>query len=221
MKDISIPWPEKGDDLFNGDGHRWEFACLNFTPYEWDLYAQGYKLAADLLVQHVKRTGEDQDTLVYPIVFLYRQYLELRLKELIKEGTQLVGTPDGLSKTHNIDKLWAQCRTIIEKVWPEGPSGDLDAVKNCIHQFSEKDPCSTAFRYPRDTDGRRSLPDLRPINLLHLSTVMDGLSSLLEGLSTAIYENLEAKREGEEMAEDFRQEMAQDMAEDFREEMAE
>lgn len=32
------------------------------------------------LVEHVGRTQIDQDALVYPIVFCYRQYLELLLK---------------------------------------------------------------------------------------------------------------------------------------------
>ncbi len=221
MKDIPIPWPEKGDDLFNGEGHRWEFACLNFTPYQWDLYADGYKRAADLLVEHVKHTGEDQDTLVYPIVFSYRQYLELRLKELIIGGSRLLGIPDEFPNTHNINKLWRLCRIILEKVWPEGPCEALCTVEECIDQFSKKDPWSTAFRYPTDVHGDPSLPGLREIDLANLSTVMDKISSLLEGSSTGIYENMEAKREGEQMAEDFRQEMAQDMAEDFREEMAE
>ena len=221
MKDISIPWPEKGDDLFKGEGHWWEFACLNFTPDQWDSYAWGYKLAADLLVEHVERTGADQDTLVYPIVFSYRHYLELRLKELIIRGNQLLGICEEFPDIHDINKLWRLCRRILEKVWPEGPCEDLDTVEERIDQLWEKDPGSIAFRYPTDTAGRPSLPGLRQINIANMSTVMDKISSLLEGLSTGIYENLEAKREGEEMAEDFRQEMAQDMAEDFREEMAE
>lgn len=53
-----------------------------YSGGDWDTYAMGYKRAGDILVQYVADNDWDQDFLVYPITFLYRQYLELRLKEL-------------------------------------------------------------------------------------------------------------------------------------------
>ncbi len=37
----------------------------------------GYKKAAELLVEESLRSGFDRDTLVYPIIFMYRQFIEL------------------------------------------------------------------------------------------------------------------------------------------------
>jgi hypothetical protein len=34
------------------------------------------------MVERVVSTGYDQDVLVYPILFIYRQYVELRLKQI-------------------------------------------------------------------------------------------------------------------------------------------
>ena len=51
------------------------------------LYIDGYKTAADTLVNHVARDRYTSDTLVYPIVFSYRQYLELMLKALLEEAS--------------------------------------------------------------------------------------------------------------------------------------
>jgi hypothetical protein len=51
---------------------------------------QGFRLAADLAVEHVVTTGNDQDSLVYPVVFGYRQYLELRLKGLLRDASRLL-----------------------------------------------------------------------------------------------------------------------------------
>ena len=48
-------------------------ACLHIGE-GWDAYAEGYKNAGDVLVQHVIDYSRDQDFLVYPIAFLYRQY---------------------------------------------------------------------------------------------------------------------------------------------------
>lgn len=189
------PWPRKGDRLFKGDVDWWNNACLNYLHSHWGSYAAGYKLAGDLLIQHIKNARRHQDTLVYPIVFLYRQYIELRLKQLIKDGNLLLEIPNDLPKHHKIDKLWEQCRRILEKVWPEGPAEDLDAVEERIQQFSERDPTSTVFRYPPRKNGSRSLPGLTHINLRNLQEVMARIGSLLDAASTGISVYLDDKFE--------------------------
>ena len=89
--DEDFPWPRRGDKLFTSEGSDWwNKACLTHFSDGWWIYATGYKLGADLLVQYVTETHKNQDRLIYPIVFLYRQYLELRLKELIKNGSTII-----------------------------------------------------------------------------------------------------------------------------------
>ena len=44
----------------------WNNACVGLANCEWDLYARGYKRAADLLVSHIDAGGGDQDVLAYP-----------------------------------------------------------------------------------------------------------------------------------------------------------
>lgn len=197
MTESSIPWPRKGDELLKGDVDWWNNACLNFLPDQWDIYADGYKRAADLLVKYVRSARSGQDALVFPIVFLYRQYIELRLKELIIHGNHLLNIPDEFPKHHKIDQFWRQGRKIMEKMWPNGPAGDLDAVEECIQQFSQKDPSSMAFRYPTDKAGNQSLPGLKHINLRNLAEVVDRIASLLDGVSMGISEYLDCKGEME------------------------
>jgi hypothetical protein len=198
MSDSSIPWARKGDQLFNGDADWWNNACLNYMHDQWDMYADGYKRAGDLLVECVKTAHRDQDILVFPIVFLYRQYIELRLKELIKDGNLLFNIPEKFPKHHKIDELWKRARKILERVWPEGAAEDLDAVEECIQQFSEKDPFSMAFRYPVDKDGNPSLSSLRHINLRNLSEIVDRIGFLLDGATMGISHDLDCKREMEQ-----------------------
>jgi hypothetical protein len=85
-----MPWPRKGDILFDAGSDWWHNACVGWSRDQWMGYAEGYKLAADLLVQHVVDTRSKQDFLVYPIVFLYRQALEVALKHLLLQGFQLL-----------------------------------------------------------------------------------------------------------------------------------
>ena len=84
-----LPWPRKGDRLFDGAEDWYHNACLNWRYDNWELYASGYNTAGDILVQHIIDTRSDRDTLVFPIVFNYRQYLELRCKEIIRVGKVL------------------------------------------------------------------------------------------------------------------------------------
>jgi len=69
MSDNQHHWPKKGEQLFRSDLSDHSNACLNFMNNQFDLYAVGYKRAADLLVDHAISTHSNQDILVYPIVF--------------------------------------------------------------------------------------------------------------------------------------------------------
>lgn len=80
-KDIKPEWnkllmpaslPTDEDKLFTTAEDYWNNACLNFLHDGWALYTIGYKDAADMLVSQVETHGRHHDTLVYPIIFLYR-----------------------------------------------------------------------------------------------------------------------------------------------------
>ncbi|MHC4276843.1 MAG: hypothetical protein ACYSTI_05870 [Planctomycetota bacterium] len=193
MVDNSIPWPKKGDKLFTSGGDWCHEACLNYMGPSAVLYAGGYKDAADILVERISKETLPRDALVYPIVFLYRQYIELMLKEVIKDGNKLFDVTEEYPTHHNIAELWKQCRGIIEKVWPKGPKVDLDSVEECLYEFSKTDPTSTAFRYPTDKDGEPSVPGISRIDLRNLSGVMSGIEVFFTGAIDGISSYLDAK----------------------------
>jgi hypothetical protein len=196
MDDFDLPWPQEGDELFLAGQDWWHNACLNYLSDDWELYVNGYKQAADALVEHVKQTRGDQDTLVFPIVFLYRQYLELRLKQLIRDGCQLFDQSASFPKKHELDRLWAECRPILSKLESPVPTSDLEAVDEAIAQFCAVDPTSQAFRYPTDKEENPSLPaDLRYINLRNLAEVMERIGSFFDAAAMVISVYLEQKRE--------------------------
>ncbi len=179
----------------NGD---WRLnACINWlngdVDDKWGRYADGYKEAADNLVEQVKNERFKADTFVYPIVFNYRQYVELRLKELIIKGRKLYDIPDQLKKNHNLSDLWKECRGLLERVWPKGAKQDLDKVERLIMDFHVADPSSYSFRYPVNTKGEETIPDKVHINLGNLSEKMAIIADLLDGASCGIYEYLEHK----------------------------
>ena len=52
----------------------------------WSVYADGYREAADIIVARINEGHRQQDALVYPVMFLCRQYLELAIKNLIRKS---------------------------------------------------------------------------------------------------------------------------------------
>lgn len=196
-EDFNIPWPQKGDELFKADEDWWHNACLNFSLDMNIGYVYGYKKAADILVEYIKHTQRDHDYLVYPIVFLYRHHLELIIKKIIKDGNQLLDILNKVPQHHKIKQLWDNCKTIVQKVWPEGSPDDLDAVEQCLNQFNEIDQTSIGFRYPTDKQGNPTIPEIKHINLRNLAEVMERISSFFEGVDTGISEYLSHKCEME------------------------
>jgi hypothetical protein len=143
-------------------------------------------MAADNLVQSVIASNDSQDYLVNPIAFLYRHYLELRLKELLFSSTLLLQEDPRVQNEHDLTKLWEELRPKLEKVRPGFTTdSDLDAIKNRLREFCEKDPGSYAFRYPVNPRGKPALPDML-INLKQLRDVVQGISLVLDSISTAI-----------------------------------
>jgi hypothetical protein len=163
---------------------------------DWDVYAMGYKKAGDILVQYVADNDWDQDFLVFPITYLYRQYLELRLKDLIYIGSALCDRHIEILITHDLVKLWRQARLNIEAVWTGSKTiADLNLVEERLKEMCELDNGSHAFRYPEDTKGNPSITKIRYINLKQLLDVIQGISNVLDGASTGMEEYLRLKNE--------------------------
>jgi hypothetical protein len=173
--------PSATDKLFDTAEDWWNNACLNWCFDSWWLYAAGYKDAADVLVTHVVETGRQHDRLVYPIVFLYRQHLELMIKDIIRQGRKLEDIDEPFPKSHHIDKLWLICRQLLSQISPNDSEEELDQVGRLIEEFSAVDPTSMSFRYPEDTDGGVSLPGVTHINLPNVKEVVGKMASILGG----------------------------------------
>lgn len=188
-----------GEPLFIPEGYsssdRHLYACLHLAGEEgedWDTYAEGYRRAGDILVDYVADNDRDQDFLVYPIAFLYRHYLELRLKELRIISSKLSGRSVGPFPEHNLMKLWSEVRPNIDKNWLSPQiKGNLDTIEERLKELQAIDPLSDAFRYPENKMGEPSLKRMQEINLKHLQEVVQGISNILDGISYAIGMKLE------------------------------
>jgi hypothetical protein len=161
-------------------------ACVNCYGVSIDLYSRGYKEAADLLVEHVMATHSSQDSLVYPIAFLYRHHLELDLKGLLMMCKQIQNGRAKCPVHHNIECLWSEVRSSFAQICPDYPD-DLAAIEPDLREFIQIDPNATTFRYPASKSGRASLPcDIKLINIRHLKETLRSLSERLSALGSAL-----------------------------------
>lgn len=197
MKKKSKSNSQEKDQLFKAESDWYHNAMLNVWSNNLSVYADGYKKAADALVEHIKNNRHEIDFLVFPVVFLYRQYIELRLKDLIINGSELLDIFTKLPTHHKIGKLWQRCKPLLKKIYKDSPFKDLNEIENYIEQFAETDPLATAFRYPTDKEGNPSLPHLSHINLRHLFDIIQKISTLLDGAGMGIDAELDMKREVE------------------------
>jgi hypothetical protein len=173
--DQPLPWPKDGDQLFVESFVSASEAALGAEGYRrHGLMALGYKEAGDATVERALSPHAIKDALVFPIVFLYRQYIELSLKQSIAA----FGSDESAKqvwKTHNLIDLWNYYKEILVTfdIWSHKEADR--SVELCIQEFSNVDPKSDAFRYPFDTKGQ---PLALSIGRLDLRVLRDTIRSL-------------------------------------------
>jgi hypothetical protein len=150
-------------------------ACLNYTGKEFHIYSYGYQKAAERVIQSALHDQEPIDILIYPIIFLYRQFLELRLKELII----CLDSEAPVENHHHLLRLWQRFISLVEQTDTNPKCEEFEATESLIREFTTLDPHSMVFRYPVDKKGEEhKKPDL--INIINLAEVMYRTSFFLE-----------------------------------------
>lgn len=194
-----------------------------YKVYQWDLYAIGYKYAADLAIEQgiqehrldfikYHNSYHTVDVLVWPAIYLYRQYLELRLKSIMIRAGMLKLCEDGeypsedfmeFNATHKIDELWKDCKTLLKKFYSEPDAEDLEELKTMdkyIDEFSKFDENSFKTRYPasKPTSKKEGKPweyEKVQFSLINLKLVMDNIYSYLEDQNNSLDSAVDYEKE--------------------------
>jgi hypothetical protein len=192
-----LRYPQKGDplvpsplplDRYHGDP---AYAC-----------ALGYRLAAQILVEHTRRRNGEA-YLFYPIIFLYRHHVELMLKNLIlaldapcvRKLTQAEELSEsnreslaGGKQAHSLQLLWDLLRPVVKKL-RKGivPSERISGINFYIRQLNELDPDSAQFRYTKGIENtknklRTAQKQGTPVDLRTFADAMERLANFLDGL---------------------------------------
>lgn len=181
------------ESIFAATDDDWRtVACVNFGVDPWHGYAEGYRRAGQCLLEHVAKTGSDQDYLVYPIIFCYRHAVEAYLKQIVLLGGACLERRLDFPDTHDLAALWAAVKPLIEEIWPDAADEpSLEVVDLHIDELAGADPTSFAFRYPvtkrdRSTQQREPSfdPELRNVGLRSFAGKMEELLETLSAVAT-------------------------------------
>jgi hypothetical protein len=181
-EDLGLRWPKEDDKVFV-EVHPLRGAWASPATDE-RLYRmiKGFHESGDLLVAETELNPRRALDLLYPVIFAYRQSLELRLKYLLMAYAPFADEePD--YRSHDLKKLWAKCRRII--VLLEGSARPSDkkafkAVDALIAEYGAIDPGSDAFRFAHDTKGQPIKLAVSTVDLVNLRRVVAGLHNFLE-----------------------------------------
>lgn len=192
------PWPPKllkpGEILVKGVRRRSHLnACIGpQLPDQSGLfwYADGYRQAARRLVDEFVTNGQEAnyalDTVVYPIVFLYRHHFELMLKRLLRELDLIKGGKGKFPAGHKLGPLWSKVRASIEPMFKDADWGQNALVDGLIDQFDAIDADGQTARYPRNSKGTKAFENQPLLNVEHFAELADRLGDYLEAIGRAI-----------------------------------
>lgn len=174
-------WPKKGDRPFAEADELLDNALIaEDERTRLILMTDGYKQAADLMVQRTADEPSSRDFLVFPILFSYRHFLELSLKYMLATFGPRVSVSSNWSG-HDLAILAKDFFEMLDRYGTPDPD-DADAIiANIIAEFAKIDPQSYSHRYPVDRKGK-PLPVTQPaLDLSNLADVMDGVKGYFNG----------------------------------------
>lgn len=134
--------------ILETDQHSFTNATINSVRARW-LYVNGFKRAADVLADEVLRTLRGQDYLVYPIMFNYRHFMELAIKDILYLLADVQGDTNKAERHHSLKGLWSLAFGQLHERWSLDSTSDqyLSPIDDMVKFFHDNDPASTAFRY--------------------------------------------------------------------------
>lgn len=195
-----------------------DFDKLFYSDDAWKSVASGYQYAGGILCEAYENSKSKRSSLLFPILFCYRHFLELMLKGLIQLNAQLPASsrlkpPRGhfleglqgtlgaeLSDVAKSTTSWTNAKDVdgerIEGTQVGSVEDDLLLLKDWCDRFAAADRGSDRFRYPVDKKhSPYDYPDLRRLlgckDGEELKSEMAKLSEAIHNISTAIAGEIE------------------------------
>ena len=152
----------------------------NLHSVTWTHYVIGYERAAHQLFEGMHQNGHMQNFLCFPIVFLFRHYIELELKRLTAMAqVARNGRADRIPVDHDLIRLWTRFESETREF--DDYSNQSALVCERIRELSSIDSRSESFRYPIEKRGAPVFSTIERINVRNLAEIMEAISMYFDG----------------------------------------
>ena len=147
----------------------------------FDGYADKYAEAVTFLYNASAEERFGYDQTAYPLMFLARHSIELRLKSLIR-----ILSPQEKIKTHGLYKLWQD----FDSLYNSNDKNDESyrAASKVIKELNDYDETSEAFRYHTDNRNNSIAKD-EFIDIEHFYATFVKLNDFFYGLSSCLQDS--------------------------------
>lgn len=186
LMESEFRWPTPGDAPFTAAAD--PDANANIADDQAQRFVfmmEGYRKASQLMVSAAEQDPFERDYLVCPIIFNYRQFLELSLKYILATYGPTVGV-DAEWRTHDLARLWERFAELLDRYGTDDPDEADGVVAAVVAEFAKIDPGSYSYRYPVDTRGRPIPIAYADLHLPTLVDVMDGVAGYFTGCDGAL-----------------------------------
>lgn len=147
-----------------------------FINLHWYIHLYGYWEAANLLMNTLEPSENVNERTFYPILFLCRHTIELALKGIIMQLSDLhhIPKPPKMSDEHNLQKLWESVQNMLAEL-PCGLPERARLISKVLSQFTHLDPRSHSSRYGLQKDLATPSMEQRNISIENLQNIFNKL----------------------------------------------
>jgi len=195
-------WPSPNEVLFvKNVTHQPTLGAGHWGP-GWFEYIESYRDVARALVEISVADDHERMSMPHlagiPVLFLYRHYLELVMKELLLDGARVMDQPVTSAELaerfgHDLRRLWEACKETVDVIWPgssDWRANELAVLTEQIGELAAVDPGSFSARYPVGRDGTKSLPaeTFMSYDVAVFADGVERIGDIITGMTVGIYE---------------------------------
>ena len=190
------PPPHAGGTLFD-EGKDYRDAVLQDSDIGWVLYTRGYLLAAEAMCDRLLSDRQYTDFGVYPILFLYRHYLEISLKSLADDSLELLRADPQSLHGHKLDEVWATAKRRLDEALGDSEDTAIhrEVLENAVSQFDDLDHTGQGARYPWGLEGQRMLNAPERLSVQNLRREMSNVARAVEQLGYILSARIDIQNE--------------------------
>lgn len=181
MTEIFEPseFPKPGDTLLKGSGSIRD-AYLDWWEDRENALVDSYKRAADHLTELAIKENYHPEDHFFPACFLYRHWLELCLKRLVKEASSALTSKPDVVTNHDLEGLWKKLADLLPQFWPSLEPKVFEAARGVVMEFDAIDKAGTELRYATHKNGDATLGNApKRVSMVNLYEVMKRLEFFL------------------------------------------